>query len=868
MKGVDAVMATVLILIISITAIFLALQLGGSSTQRTKEVLLMQEGKNTLVAIDNAIKNVLTEGEGSVRVLRFSISGGNYKIYNSTNSVTFSMDSRAQIIAEGISKIEDGINFTGTAGIIYLNLSYDSIMVVGEGEFGRGYHTLTIRNNGYNVTTQKQMIYISLVPLAPPTIFTFTNRYNQSQTINITGSNTTSPNYLNVQDGYTYNIIESLESGGQFNYFQTSTENITGFNTTSADYTNSLDNANYNVTSKLTQIEQITQYNQTQSKNITGNASTINQAIIDTYLNINADEQTWDVTEREIVQVPPSTRKLYFNSTATGASCPTTSRKMFTTVSGSYVNTWPGEFDSGFPGNSDSGQWLPNSANRGNTTSAIEIANPSQTSRTSASFGQGWFYDEDLTGYTIDTGNFTFNLTLIGGQMAATAAAERIFARVSIVTCSGGNFIFVKDLLNTNCIGGTCSGGQAGWRANEGSRIDHPSVGAIVNRIVNITSAINHTFASGERLLIELGFGDASSTTDRTIGLRYNTVDSYAITPLIRKNTYELEVEHNTTVSYTGKLENISVQINFTSTKNDDFNFYIYNFTGNKWYNCNQQSVTANTYYNLWCNVSSSDYNSSTGTIRIKLNSTVDSDQTTLKEEYVQYYVNNIEATYANISVEHNSSSILEDPLSISMINVTTVLKTNISSGISFSLYIYNFNSLSWEQCSQKSINTSYEKMECNKTVNPSYYISDNKIRIRLNSSGGATNHQMMEDYSVYQITVPTEYRAEVEHNSTVSYSGTLNDISISLNLSTNSTNSPTFNFIIYNFVAGSWEACDVFNPPLANVWYMRWCNETINPSYFNSTTGVIRFRLNENSHQNLAEVKEDYIQYYVTYTT
>jgi hypothetical protein len=158
--------------------------------------------------------------------------------------------------------------------------------------------------------------------------------------------------------------------------------------------------------------------------------------------------------------------------------------------------------------------------------------------------------------------------------------------------------------------------------------------------------------------------------------------------------------------------------------------------------------------------------------------------------------------------------------------------------------------------------------MECNKTVNPSYYISDNKIRIRLNSSGGATNHQMMEDYSVYQITVPTEYRAEVEHNSTVSYSGTLNDISISLNLSTNSTNSPTFNFIIYNFVAGSWEACDVFNPPLANVWYMRWCNETINPSYFNSTTGVIRFRLNENSHQNLAEVKEDYIQYYVTYTT
>jgi hypothetical protein len=155
--------------------------------------------------------------------------------------------------------------------------------------------------------------------------------------------------------------------------------------------------------------------------------------------------------------------------------------------------------------------------------------------------------------------------------------------------------------------------------------------------------------------------------------------------------------------------------------------------------------------------------------------------------------------------------------------------------------------------------------MECNKTVNPSYYISDNKIRIRLNSSGGTTTHQMMEDYLVYQITVPTEYRAEVEHNTTVSYSGTLNNISISVNFITNVTS--TFNLTIYNFNSGTWNYSVCNNGTAsAGTWYNWWCNVTSNPSYYNSSSGVIRARLNETSHENLAEVKEDYIQYYIIY--
>jgi hypothetical protein len=65
MKGVDALIASVLIILISITAIFIALQYGRPSTDKAKEILLMQEGKGNLVSIDGAVNDVITEGENS-----------------------------------------------------------------------------------------------------------------------------------------------------------------------------------------------------------------------------------------------------------------------------------------------------------------------------------------------------------------------------------------------------------------------------------------------------------------------------------------------------------------------------------------------------------------------------------------------------------------------------------------------------------------------------------------------------------------------------------------------------------------------------------------------------------------------------------
>ena len=106
---------------------------------------------------------------------------------------------------------------------------------------------------------------------------------------------------------------------------------------------------------------------------------------------------------------------------------------------------------------------------------------------------------------------------------------------------------------------------------------------------------------------------------------------------------YSVSVEHNTTVTYSGNLQSINVSINFSSTVPDEFTMFIYDFVNSRWdYSpCQIILASANQYYTIWCNVTSNvtNYVSSDNKIRVRLNSTIDNDQATLKIEYVQFYL-------------------------------------------------------------------------------------------------------------------------------------------------------------------------------------------------------------------------------------
>ncbi|MBX4196406.1 LamG domain-containing protein [Candidatus Pacearchaeota archaeon] len=241
-----------------------------------------------------------------------------------------------------------------------------------------------------------------------------------------------------------------------------------------------------------------------------------------------------------IIDPPTGIVTLFFNNTMTSGSFPARAKKLGTGSPNAVNISWPGEFDANqVPVDASGiGQWFPIIGTIGNTTSTNAVNNASLSSRLNYSVGPGWLWDDNLTGYQISQGGFQFNVSLMGGQAAAIAAGERIFVRISIVNVTSNAFHVVRDLLATNCTGGTCSGGQNGWAPNEGPRINHPALNQIYTNITfNVTSNQSYTFHEGQWLYIELGFGDATSTTDRTIGLRYNIANTFVKTPRIYEAT-------------------------------------------------------------------------------------------------------------------------------------------------------------------------------------------------------------------------------------------------------------------------------------------------------------------------------------------
>jgi hypothetical protein len=799
MKGVEPLIAAVFIIIISIAGIAIVLESSQPSIGRLKEISLLEEAKKILTQVDNAVRSVGEEGEGSTRVLQLSVSDGSYFIDTDKDAVIFYMDSRSQIVGIGVSKTEENINMLGGKNSVFLNVSYSNINITGGGRFGKGYHSIIIRNNGYDFVNEKQLISITLVPpILPPTAII--DHYNQIQTFVFEGTSSSPTNNLNDLGVNTYDIIEDLISGGQFNYHQASTKNITGSNTTSADYTNSLDNQNYNVTAKLTSMAKDDQYNQSETAIIKGTYFSGDES----NLNFLGDNLFYDVQED---QDGTQENKLQLTPT-------TADRQSVDLTYGSCGVGSLGTNNNVYCGNTlgiDSNEWgYVNSTHSSNIPSDATIT----------------------------------NVTICWSGYFETATNDRAndASYIRVGENSSGSWVYTNV---ASCIGTACN------------------FYTDITRCYDVTSIIN-TVEKTSHVRISL-YHYEQDDSNRDIFDDYNYVNITYTVPV-----YKVEVWHNSSsISYSGSLNSVNISLNFTATQTKSFSLQIYNWISSSWVstNCNSGLVTANAWNMWWCNetVNPTNYISSDGIARVRISSETNEIQGILREDYVQYFISFSEPPQCNTVVEHNSSLISQQASSISVINITSTLKTNISAS-SFTFFVYNFTDNSWYNCQQSDIGSNYISLQCIITDPYNFVSQENNgimsVRLESNSS---SSYQMMEDYLVYQINVSKKYRMEVEHNSTgISWSGTLNSISILLNFSTNVSSS--FNFMIYNFNSGSWETCDTLNP-VANTWNTWWCNETLNPNYYNSTNGVIRFRLNETLHENLAEVKEDYVQYYVGYT-
>jgi hypothetical protein len=161
MRGVHPLVAAVLVIAISISAIALVLAIGAPAIQRGREALLLAEAKSNMAALDAAVREVIYGGEGSARVLSLDVSAGVWQIKADTDVVTFEMVSVTGLLEPGLAKVEDNLNITATERAIVLTLSWAAADIISDLRLAAGRHRLIIRNVGWRAP--RSLIEISRI---------------------------------------------------------------------------------------------------------------------------------------------------------------------------------------------------------------------------------------------------------------------------------------------------------------------------------------------------------------------------------------------------------------------------------------------------------------------------------------------------------------------------------------------------------------------------------------------------------------------------------------------------------------------------------------------------------------------------------
>ena len=180
MKGVSQLISTVIIVLITVTAIGIALLVGNPVIDKAKESVVFNEGLQNMKLLDNVIREVASEGGGSFRAIQMKVSGGEYKINSKTNTVEFVQTIKSGILQSGTFLKEGNVfvaagtnakasmydlDLDGTSDIVLEN-EIMRVAILNNATPGNGINTsrilrlFNLKENGLNITVNDSTITI------------------------------------------------------------------------------------------------------------------------------------------------------------------------------------------------------------------------------------------------------------------------------------------------------------------------------------------------------------------------------------------------------------------------------------------------------------------------------------------------------------------------------------------------------------------------------------------------------------------------------------------------------------------------------------------------------------------------------------
>jgi len=113
--GSAPIISIVFIILITIVSITLVLYVAIPAINRAKEAAVLNEAMQNMRVLDNLIREVASEGVGSLRSMQLKVSGGTYTVNKDANAVDFDFDMTSGLIQPG-TFVKDG-NLLIMAGV-------------------------------------------------------------------------------------------------------------------------------------------------------------------------------------------------------------------------------------------------------------------------------------------------------------------------------------------------------------------------------------------------------------------------------------------------------------------------------------------------------------------------------------------------------------------------------------------------------------------------------------------------------------------------------------------------------------------------------------------------------------------------------
>jgi len=122
-KAVSTLITTAFIVLLTIMAMALTLTIGMPAINKAKEASVINEALQNMKVIDNTIREVASEGSGSLRSPQIKVSGGEYRVNQKANSLDFTYTIKYGLFQPG-TFVKDG-NLLLMSGVNAKASTYD-----------------------------------------------------------------------------------------------------------------------------------------------------------------------------------------------------------------------------------------------------------------------------------------------------------------------------------------------------------------------------------------------------------------------------------------------------------------------------------------------------------------------------------------------------------------------------------------------------------------------------------------------------------------------------------------------------------------------------------------------------------------------